>query len=88
MAFDGNPHIFADHAPAQQPLVPGYTQGHLPHAIVDDTRLNLAALFLLSYRVRHSPGWGTEPARTRPRLWLWRRQLLRCRQDTLRPLAT
>ncbi len=59
MAFDGNPHIFADHAPAQQPLVPGYTQGHLPHAIVDDTRLNLAALFLLSYRVRHSPGWGT-----------------------------
>lgn len=38
---------------------PGYEQCKLPHAVVDDTRLGLAALFLLSYRVRQSPGWGT-----------------------------
>ncbi len=60
MAFDGIPPMFADHAPAQQPLVPGYTQGRLPHSITDDTHLDLAAYFLLTYRVRQSPGWGTK----------------------------
>ncbi len=60
MAFDGIPPTFADRAPAQQPLVPGYTQGRLPHSITDDTQLDLAALFLLSYRVRQSPNWGTD----------------------------
>lgn len=43
----------------QVPAAPGYEQYRLPHSIVDDTQLDLAALFLLSYRVRQSPGWGT-----------------------------
>ncbi len=42
------------------PAAPGYEQCRLPHSIVDDTQLDLAALFLLSYRVRQSPGWGTK----------------------------
>jgi hypothetical protein len=74
MAFDAPPSIQAafeavdtdewqgiEAAPAAA-KAPGYTQRHFPHPVADDTRLSIAGSFLIGYRVRQSPGWGTNRA--------------------------